>query len=609
MESPSPGVAVPTENANVLPTTKPEGVRRVRMARGRAGLPSQEAGGVNDGSGATASPRELRLGPWTPRLIALLAAVLYLGTLGYSFVWDDLALVALNQFVRRLADLANWLTLTADQASFGHFSGNLYRPGVLVSLALDFRLWRDEAAGFHLTNVLLHALMVWLVHRLAFTVSDRKDLAAVVALLFALHPAHVEAVAWIAARGDLWVSICMLTATLIYHRFLRAHGWSRAGWYGAALALMGAGLLFKEAAATLPAVLLLLEALGPKIGAPGGGPWSRALLRSLPFWAMSVGHLVFLSRPLQSYNPGSWTPQVFLARLPGSLETLARYVGLLLFPVTMRPFYDLPRPTSLLGLWPLAGAGLLVGLLVLGFVTRRRLPAACFGLGWFLLTIAPYLDLLAISPRRMGLADRYLYGPSTGFLLLAAVLLERAAVGVARPRGLGRTLCLGIAAGVLVLVYGGSTAWYMPVWRDNLSLYSRMVRDSPHAAGPRLNLGTTYLDLGEVERGIVELEAAARLQPQWVRPQIPLALALVEFRDPAEGFRIFDRIAAVAAGDYFYYVMRGRAHLLVRQPEEAAEVLRAGLRRFPRSLELQLFLNEAERRIQELPAATRPSPP
>jgi tetratricopeptide (TPR) repeat protein len=542
---------------------------------------------------AVPSPPGPGLGAWVPWLIALLAAALYLGTLRYSFVWDDLALIALNQFVRRLADLPNWLTMTADQASFGHFSGSLYRPGVLVSLALDFRLWGNAAAGFHLTNVLLHALMVGLVYQFVRALSDRKDLAAVVALLFAVHPGHVEAVAWISARGDLWVSICMATAALIYHRFLRAHGWSRARWYGAALAAMGIGLLFKEAAVTLPAVFLLLEALGPKIGAPQAGPWWSALLRSLPFWAIAVGHLVFLSRPLQSYNPGVLTPEVLMTRLPGCLATFARYVGLLVFPVSMRPFYDLPRPTSLMDPWPLAGAGMLVALLALGFLAWRPLPVAAFGLGWFLITVAPYLDLLAISPRTMGLADRYLYGASIGFLLLAAGLLDEAAVRLARPRTLGRTQFLGMATGILALGYIGLTAWYMPVWRDNLSLYSRIVRDFPQAAGPRLNLGTTYLDLGEVDRGIGELQTAVRLRPEWVRPQIPLALALVEFRDPTEGFRIFDRIAATAAGDYFYYVMRGRAHLLVRQPEKAAEVLRAGLRRFPNSLNLLFLLGEA----------------
>ncbi|MBI2457564.1 MAG: tetratricopeptide repeat protein [candidate division NC10 bacterium] len=537
--------------------------------------------------------RGLRVGARAPGLIVLLAGALYLGTLRYGFVWDDLFLIVLNQFVRRLTDLPAWLTLTADQATFGAFSGNLYRPGLLVSMAVDFALWGERAAGFHLTNLLLHGLMVWLVYRLVRAVTTREELAAVTALLFAVHPTHVEAVAWISGRTDLWVSVFMLAATWLYHTSLRSWGWRRAGWYAGAMGAMSAGLFFKEAAVLLPAVFLLLEGLGPRVNAAHAGPWRQALLRSLPFWAIAVGHLAFLSRPLQTYNPGLLSPELLLARLPGSLETLARYVGLMLFPVTMRPFYALPRPASFLAPWPLAGAALLLVLLALGIFWWRRFPAAAFGLGWFLITVAPYLDLFAFSPRTMGLADRYLYGPSVGALLVAALLLDRMGDHLASRSGLLRSHLLGASTAALVLIFAGLTAWYMPVWRDNVSLYSRMVRDFPQAPEPHLNLGTTYLDLGEVDRGIAELEAAVRLRPDWIRPQISLALATVGARSPAAGFRLFDRIAGAAAGEHEYYVMRGRAHLTVREPEAAAEILSAGLQRFPASLDLHLLLARA----------------
>ena len=553
-------------------------------------IPPASSGGT---APAIEASRSFRVGARVPGLIVLFAGALYLGTLRYGFVWDDLAHILLNQFVRRLADLPAWLTLTADQASFGAFSGNLYRPGLLVSMAVDFALWGERAAGFHLTNLLLHGLMVWLVYRLIRAVTTREELAAVAAILFAVHPTHVEAVTWISGRTDLWVSVFMLAATWLYHTSLRSRGWHRAGWYAGSMGAMSAGLLFKEAAVLLPAVFLLLEGLGPRVNAARGGSWRHALLRSLPFWAIAVGHLAFLSRPLQTYNQGLLSPQVLLARLPGSLETLARYVGLMLFPVTMRPFYALPRPTSFLAPWPLAGAALLLALAALAIFWWRRLPAAAFGLGWFLITVAPYLDLFAFSPRAMGLADRYLYAPSVGALLVGALLLDRMAAHLARRSGLLHSHLLGASTAALVLISAGLTAWYMPVWRDNVSLYSRMVRDFPQAPEPHLNLGTTYLDLGEVERGIAELEAAVRLRPDWIRPQISLALATVGARSPTEGFRLFDRIAGAAAGEHEYYVMRGRAHLLVREAEAAVEVLTAGLERFPASLDLHLLLARA----------------
>lgn len=540
--------------------------------------------------------------PAAAGLLPLLAVALYLGTLRSDFVWDDLELVVLNQYVHRLPDLAEWIGLTADQASFGAFAGALYRPGVLLSWALDAALWGTNPLGFHLTSVLLHGLTVWALYGLVRALSGRTDLAAVAALLFAVHPAHVEAVAWVAARADLWATLGLVVAARLYLALLRSRGARRVGLYLLALATMAMSLLCKESAVVLPALLLLLEWFPGERGGAGGPAWGPALLRTLPFWLLALGHLLFLSRPLQTFNPGL-TPGGLLARLPGALESLARYVGLAAVPVGMRPFYDLPRPESLLDPGPALGAGLLClgGLLLLRW--GRREPLAAFGLGWFALALAPYLDLLAFSPRPMGLADRYLYAPLVGGALLAGWLLVRLAERLARPPRRPAGPILAGAAAALALAGIVSTALYLPVWRDNLSLYGRMVRDFPDAPQPHLNLGTTLLDLGEVEPGLAELETAVRLRPDWVRPQITLALALVATGDPARGFRIFDRIAEAAAGDHTYYLMRARAHLTAGEAAAAAAILGAGLRRFPASGELHLLLGRAREAAGDLPGA------
>jgi len=542
----------------------------------------------------------------TPWLIGLLAIALYVGTLGYEFVWDDLALIVLNQHIRRLADLPTWLSMTADQLSFGAFSGNLYRPGVMISFAVDFAIWGNNPVGFHLTNVLLHGIMVSLVYHLVRAILTREDLAIAAALLFAVHPTHVEAVTWIAARADLWVSVWMTMAMLLYHASLRTQGYRRAGLYAGALATMTAGLAFKEAAVVLPAMFLLLECLGPRINASRGTASLCALARTVPFWIMAVAHLVFLSRPLQAYNNAPFSPEVLLHRLPGSLEIFARYLCLLLFPVNMKPFYDLHRVGSFLEPWPMLGGMLFVGIVLLGLVSWRHLPGASFGVGWYLLSIAPFLDLMAFSPRQMGLADRYLYGPSVGIVILSVVLLDRAVSRLAGRYGKGyRLLFLGMTTGVLVLICTAVTAQYMRVWKNNVTLYSRMIEDFPASAGPHGNLGLTYLDLAELDQGIAELETAQRLNPRWARPQIPLALAYVTTGNPAAGFQLFDKIAPAAAQNHEYYALRGQAHLLVHEPKAAIGVARAGLQRFPTSLRLHFLLARAQEEDGDLNEAAR----
>jgi tetratricopeptide (TPR) repeat protein len=269
----------------------------------------------------------------------------------------------------------------------------------------------------------------------------------------------------------------------------------------------------------------------------------------------------------------------------------------------MHPYYELPRPDSLLHGWSLAGLGVLVGLLAAAAAAWRRSPVSAFGLGWFLLAVAPYLDLLAISPRPMGLADRYLYVPSIGVLLVLGDLLRRG-VDLVSPRlsGAWRAPLLALATGVLAIGYGGIVAWYLPVWEDNVHLYARMIRDFPTASQPRMNLGTALLDRGEIDQGIRELEAAVRLRPDLVRPQINLAFATAR-RDPQAAFRVFDRVAPAAVDDLAYYLMRSHAHLGARQPADAADVLAAGLARFPESAELHMLLGRAREAQRNLPDA------
>ncbi|MBI4537604.1 MAG: tetratricopeptide repeat protein [candidate division NC10 bacterium] len=552
---------------------------------GAAGQESGDGGRPSGGSRRT----DLRLGA----LLALVAAALYLGTLRYGFVWDDFQLVFFNQFIRRLSALPSWIGLTADEVSFGDFSGRFYRPGTFLALALDFWVWGERSSGFHLTNVLLHTAVTFAVFWLARDLFPRPGPAMATALLFAVHPVHVEAVAWVSARADLLATLWLTIGLLAYRRARPAGGGLRLGWYAAALLAGVAGLSCKETAAALPLLLLVADLLGTTIGMASAGGFVSLAVRSLPFWGLAAGHLAFLSGPFRTLDATLLAPGDLWGRLPGALETLARYLGLLLFPLTMRPFYDLPRPDSLLAPWPLLGGLLLLGLLLALWRLWRRRPTAAFGLAWLLITLGPVLDLVAVSPRPMGLADRYLYLPSIGFLLWAVGVAEGARSWWGGPRQHLPSHLPAVAVALLAFGWTALTAGYLPVWRDNLSLYSRMVRDFPDAGVPRLNLATTYLDMGETGRGIAELETAIRRQPMWARPQIMLGLVLVGTGDRARGFALFDRAAPLAQDDIHYYRTRAEAHLVAQAPERAAEVARAGLRRFPRAVELTRLLAQA----------------
>ena len=300
--------------------------------------------------------------------------------------------------------------------------GHYYRPTLALTLALDATFWGLNPAWFHLTNILLHVGVTFLVNRLVLAMGARRDIAILATLLFAVHPVHVEVVAFVAARVNLLLSIGVLGCLLAYRR-ADTPGRGRFVWGGAALAMQAFALFSKEAAVTLPALLVLSDLVhSPASDQPAERTsLRRALMRSLPFWIVTVAFATVRFSQLLSIAGDRLQGGGLWRRLPGSLELLARYVVLSLVPTHMQPFYSLKRPESFLGLWPALGLLLGGGLVVLLIWSWRRAPLVAYGTAWFLVTISPVVDLVPLSPRDMGLADRYLYLPSVGVSILLAL--------------------------------------------------------------------------------------------------------------------------------------------------------------------------------------------
>jgi tetratricopeptide (TPR) repeat protein len=530
--------------------------------------------------------------------VLLLAAAAYVDSLTYEFVWDDATMVLQNLGIRDPRNLRQLLRSDFTTLTSGAMEGHYYRPAMALSLAVDFFLWGPHPAPFHLTNVLLHVGVTGLVGCLTMAMGASRGLALLTTLLFAIHPVHGEAVAFVSARSDLLPTLGMLASILAYRRAVLPRP-RRGPWWLLCLACQVLALLAKETAVTLPVLLVLSDRLGLSTSHPSDGriPWRRALVRSLPFWgvtaifvAVRIGTLAHLAGPLLQ-GGGLW------GRLPGSLEILGRYVWLSLVPTHMQPFYSLPRPQSFLDPGPSLGllaGGLLVLLLA---VSWRRAPLAAFGGTWFLITVIPSLDLVPVSFREMGLADRYLYLPSVGISLLLAqgiVLL----MGPATQRGWRPRRLLGwVMIAILLSLYSWQLLRYAPVWRDNQTLYARMVEVAPRSPTPSLNLGLAYYRAGDLPRATAALERAVRLNPRLQRPRAILALLYVLQGRAAEGFRLLEALAAEGTGDRDYYVARSTAHSFVGDVREALGFAEEGVRRFPEDAHLTELHGRALERV------------
>jgi Flp pilus assembly protein TadD len=537
-------------------------------------------------------------------LLGLAALALFVGSLEYEFVWDDRTIILQNPLLGQARAVPRFFREDVTSLTGGALHAPYYRPLFWLSLAMDFHLWGTNPAGFHLTNVLLYAAACLLVLLLAHALLGPGLPAFLAALLFAVHPAHVETVAWIAGRCDPMPAIGLVAAVLAYLAARAAAGPARrAALVAAGLAAFGAALLAKESAVTLPALLLWIEVVLPDTSARAR--W----LRPAPFAVLALIYLGLRQGALTRWTEETLSGGALWARLPGSLELIARYVHAAFLPIGLQPVYDLPRPETILAPWPMAGLALLGLGGLLAWRLRHIAPVASLGVGWFFLALGPVLDLVPISPRPLNYADRHLFIPSIGIALLCGALLalpHRSTAG--RPiGGLTRRSVWAApslwAATVAIALLGVGVLTYAPIFRDDVTLFARVTAQAPAVALGHQNLGLALLRSGDVPGGFAALERAVATEPDNPHAALALAGSHVMAGRPEAAHPILDRIASRLGRQRAFLQVRGLAFLAQGAWSPAAAVLADAVRRYPDFPDLHRLLGQARVRLGDLAGA------
>jgi protein O-mannosyl-transferase len=513
-----------------------------------------------------------------PALVAAaVAALAFLNTLPNEPVLDDGWAVLENPVVRTL-DVPRALG-----AQYGHAGGSTlqgpYRPLATLSWALQYALHGRAPLGYHLVNVLLHALATALVVLLARRLVAAANAAArregprragvgprelcsrggaarpvVIAgalgagLLFALHPAHVEAVAPIVARTDLLAGAGGLAALLL------ALGPRSPARLAGAFAALLAAMLSKETAAAIPLLYLLVAALLPAAAGlearPGLG--SAGARRALA--AAAVAALV-LSAAVAAYlalRPGAAVAPVdsrwFGAR-PTSVvlftmtRALAEYLHVLAFPWSLSSDFGYAARipfTQRFGAEAAMATAIWAAVLAAGLASARRAPLLSLAVLWTFAALLPVLNLVPIG---VLMAERLLYLPSVGLCVLAgqlpAAIAERA--GAARWRA-----APGWAAAAVLLALGGRTLARNADWRTPLSLWQAEVRAAPRDPVVNNNLAVELTAHGEPRRALERLDVALAVAPGYWRAWVNRGIALHRLGDLEGALASFGRASAIA---------------------------------------------------------------
>ena len=507
-----------------------------------------------------------------PALVAVAVVALLAcgGSLYHGFVWDDRPLIVENRQLRESGGLASLLTSGFWQSGDHHDRFRaFYRPLVSLSYALDTAVWGCLPAGFHLTNLLLHLAATLLVYALARRREQWPSAAALGAALFAAHPVHVESVAWISGRTDLLCAVLCLAAFLLDRAGVRRAS-GAGGRRAAALACFFLALMAKEMAVTLPLLLGLDRFLRPgrrsvrlRIAARTMAPYLVILGCWLVLRRVVLG---FEADPIFHLDPIGW--------LATAIFVLARDATLLLLPIGLDPHYPYPPRTTLLDPVVVLSAVLLAIIVTAGVAAARGSRRAAFALAWIAVTLVPVLRFGSFGD--VLLADRFLYLPSVGLALLAARAVSAfAAVASPRLRRAGLAAAVSVLGG-LILLAGRQTT----LWRDDLTLFTRLARTSPGSAMVHSNLGLALYDAGEYDRAVVEYHTAIDLAPGFALAHNNLAAALDRQGRFAEAERHYRAALRLAPRQLESQI--NLANLRARQGQaDAIDVLRAIVRDKP----------------------------
>jgi len=530
---------------------------------------------------STASPKTPR-SRWAATLAVVILAILpYLNTLRNGFALDDIDIVQQNQLIRDLGNVGRvfstdyWGGAVAPGA--WHDPG-LYRPLTVTTFALDYSVWNGNPAGYHATNVAVHAGATFVVFRAASALVASPMAALAAAAVFAVHPIHTDAVDGIVGRAELLATLFFMLALTVSIPRPDADGEtalpgpSRAA---AAAVLYLLALFSKESAATFPVVLLLLDWLYRNDWFVDRARAVRALAFRYGF--LAVAALVYLAARQNAVKAGAnmWLGFVGVTaqqRFLTAVRVASEYLGMFVFPRTLLAEYwktDVPIAHSVLEPLVLLAFVVLLAIIV-AVIWFRRERLLVFGFGFFAITLLPMSNLL--FPIGVGKAERILYLPSVGLCFVVAWAVAKA-VQAKAPRWL-----VPVIAAPVLLAFSARTVRRNEDWRDQFTLAMATLRDSPGSPLMSDLAGLEFARRNDMNRALPLFLESARQAPDVGVYHVHLGAVYLQQGRLADAERELKRALQIQPNDPDAHNNLGAVYLDQQKYDAAIIELSAALR-------------------------------
>jgi hypothetical protein len=488
-----------------------------------------------------------------PLLLVGATLAAYWGVWAFEFVnLDDPAYITNNH---RLAD-----GLTYENISWSFATNDVWNwhPLTWLSYLLDAELFGIDSGAFHTTNLLLHIANTLLLYALLFRSTGAAGQSVFAAALFAIHPLHVESVAWVAERKDVLSTFFGLLALAAYGRYAR---FLKRRWYLTALAMFVLSLMSKQMLVTLPFLLLLLD-YWPLSRTPQGElddhpksspqiastdsveiaattpshrqPWRRLLLEKVPFLAISV---LFCVVALLVQHQGGAMPSIarfsITTRLLNAILVYGIYLKKTFWPSGLAVYY--PHPGDALSQTAIAAAALLLAALSTAAIVQwRKRPFLLVGWLWYLGTLVPVIGIVQVGAQQM--ADRYTYVPLIGIFI--AISWGVPSLAAARPV---RRVALPCVAALVLVAFMTIARGQAGHWKNSVTLFEHALAVTGENAVAHNNLGVFMAKQRQFPEAILHFRATVSIDAKFPRAQFNLGNALCSVRQYQQGANHFHK--------------------------------------------------------------------
>lgn len=480
---------------------------------------------------------------WAPLIVVLVTGLIYSKAVnsGFTYIDDDYYIIR-NQYLRDFS-------LNGIKAIFTHFYSFNYHPLTTISNLVEFHFWGLDPVPYHLFNVLFHLLNVWLVYKVTEALSGKGITALVVSILFAIHPMHVESVAWIAERKDVLYAAFYLGAIIFYLRYIDKG--TKTSDYILSLVLFTCSLLSKSAAVTLPVLLVAIDLYR------GRTMNAKAIIEKIPFLLLAIlfGILAIMSQKAGGAITDLSAEYSFGTRAVLLLSGLAAYFIKLVLPFGLSAIHYFPDLHG--GALPWYYYLSIPFLAALVWLVARRSAykkELLFGTAFFIITISVMLQFVTVGSAIY--AERYTYISYIGlFYIIGQFVADKWATKSANTV-MGTFVAFAIVLSIL--------SWErIGYWKNTDTLFADIIehnKDNWRSSFVYYYWGTAKGNDGDNMQAANYYTKAIELKPDYERAYYSRGLTFDALHDTKAAIADYNKAIAMKPGDATLYNARGWAY-------------------------------------------------